>query len=112
MICLGGAMAEELLLGERSTGAASDFEEAIRMAKQIISSGISHLGVVCLESISQENLNQAIKVIINFQEQLVRQLIMSFQDCTRIIARLLVENETVPGEQLRQYLSWQNRLGA
>ena len=112
MICLGGAIAEEIIMGERSTGATSDFEEAVRMAKQIITSGISHLGIICHESISQEVLSQAIRTIIAAQEQVVRQLLFNFRGCNTTIARLLVENETVAGEQLRQYLGPSMQLGA
>lgn len=112
MICLGGALAEELILGERSTGATSDFEEAVRMARQIISSGISHLGIICQESLSQELLSQAIRLIISAQENVVRNLLFNFRESTVMIARRLVDNETVPGEQIRGYLGLNVPLGA
>ncbi|NPV92272.1 MAG: AAA family ATPase [Firmicutes bacterium] len=112
MICLGGAIAEEIIMGERSTGATGDFEEAVRMARRIITSGISHLGIICQESISQEVLSQAIRSIITAQEQVVRQLLYNCRSCNAAIARLLVENETVAGEQLRQYLSPGLQIGA
>jgi len=104
MICLGGALAEEILLGERSTGSTSDFEEAMRMARQIVISGLSHLGVVCKETLSQEILGQALRDIIVAQERWVHQAISTYRYCTQMIADLLVENESISGEDLRKYL--------
>lgn len=104
MICLGGAVAEEVLLGEKSTGSTNDFEEAIRLARQMIASGLSHLGIVCIESLAAERLNTAIKEIISAQEQLTRQLVLIYQHCIWRIAQLLIENETVSGEDLRYCL--------
>jgi ATP-dependent metalloprotease FtsH len=104
MICLGGAVAEEIVLGERSTGSSSDFEEAARMARQIVLSGLSHLGIVCKETLSQEALNQAIKDIIAIQERWVKQAINTYRYCIQAVAGLLVENESIPGDDLRKYL--------
>ncbi len=104
MICLGGASAEEILLGERSTGATSDFEEAMRMARQIVTSGLSHLGVVCMDTLSQEILGQALRDIIAVQERSVQQAISAYRYSAQMIADLLVENESISGDYLRKYL--------
>ena len=104
MICLGGAVAEEIILGERSTGSLSDFEEAIRLARQIVLSGLSYLGVVCQETLSQDALNQALKNIIEVQERWVHQAINTNRTCTEKIASVLIENESISGEELRAFL--------
>lgn len=104
MICLGGAVAEHVLLGEKSTGSTNDFEEAVRIAKQMVTSGLSHMGIVCKETLSQECLNQALKDIIAIQERWVYQTLNAYRYCTQKVAKVLIENETISGEELRKYL--------
>ena len=45
-VCMAGAVAEELVFGERSTGAVSDIEQAAEIARKIVFAGLSDLGVV------------------------------------------------------------------
>ncbi|NLK51895.1 MAG: AAA family ATPase [Syntrophomonadaceae bacterium] len=108
MICLGGAVAEEIIMGERSTGSISDFEEAIRLARQIVLSGLSYLGIVCQETLSQDSLNQALKNIIEVQERWVQQAINTYRQCTEMIAEVLIENESISGNELREFLQQKN----
>lgn len=104
MICLGGAVAEEVVLGERSTGSSNDFEEAVRLAKKIISAGLSPLGIICEENISSETMHQAIKDIIAQQEFQVKHLVERYRSSIIGIAKVLLDNESLPGEELRAYL--------
>src|SRR5579875_2197123 len=45
-VCLAGAAAEDLLLGARSTGAQSDFEQAFDLGRRVVLAGLSDLGPV------------------------------------------------------------------
>ena len=47
-VCLAGAVAEELVFGQRSTGAVNDIEQATEIAKKMILSGLSDLGIVSM----------------------------------------------------------------
>ncbi|MGI9952509.1 AAA family ATPase [Moorellaceae bacterium AZ2] len=103
-ICLAGAAAEDLLLGSRSTGSLNDFKEAVRLAKVIIVSGLSDLGVVDEENLSKEQMHRAAAEIIKCQEKKVGELLLQHRDLLDRIAGQLLREETLKGETLRSLL--------
>ncbi|EEG76201.1 AAA family ATPase [Dethiobacter alkaliphilus] len=106
-IMVGGAVAEELVLGNRSTGAANDFQQAVNAAKQIIASGMSTLGVVSLDDLPGNILHKVIQQIIARQEESVKALLGERKELITELAELLVTEEKVSGEHLRARLSEQ-----
>ena len=46
MIALGGAAAEEMFYGERSTGSRGDFEQAMSIVRSMVESGLTELGII------------------------------------------------------------------
>ncbi len=100
-VLLGGSTAERFILGERSTGAANDFEKAWDIARQMVVSGISLLGVIHEEALSQDLLYQTIRDIITEQQDIVEGLITEYQEKLLKLADTLLENETLSGEQVR-----------
>ena len=74
-ICLGGAVAEEVIYGERSTGAASDLEQAARLARNIIATGLSSLGVVDEEYTPKDRICQEFQKIMDSQVKRVTGII-------------------------------------
>nr|WP_277998984.1 AAA family ATPase [Moorella sulfitireducens] len=103
-ICLAGAVAENLVLGSRSTGSLNDFKEAIRLARVIITSGLSDLGVVAEENLTKEQLHTASSHIISREEERVASLLRPYQEILKALAGRLVERETVNGNELRTLL--------
>ncbi len=100
-VLLGGSTAERFILGERSTGAANDFEKAWDIARQMVVSGISLLGVIHEEALSQDLLYQTIRDIITEQQDIVEGLITEYLEKLLKLADTLLENETLSGEQVR-----------
>jgi ATP-dependent Zn protease len=45
MIALGGAAAEELFYGDRSTGSRGDFDQAMSIVRSMVESGLTELGI-------------------------------------------------------------------
>jgi len=101
MIALAGAIAEETILGERSTGAAGDYEQALRMVDKMIASGMSRLGVVDLAKISPEQRQEVTAEILSALEERTRHIIVAKRETLEKLVRLLKIEEVVPGEQLR-----------
>jgi len=101
-VMLAGAVAEEMVLGSRSTGAANDFQQATRTAEQIVSSGMSRLGVVDAESLPAGLKYRVLSEIIRAQEERVRSCLAGMKDTLVRIASLLLEQEKITGEQLRR----------
>ena len=46
MIALGGAAAEEMFYGDRSTGSRGDFDQAMNIVRSMVESGLTELGII------------------------------------------------------------------
>lgn len=103
-ICLAGAAAENVVLGSQSTGASNDFQQAVNIARQIITAGLSSLGVICEEIIPQERYHQELQKIIKEQEEKVHHILQDSCDTLKEIAELLMEQEYISGDELRNML--------
>ncbi len=103
-VLLGGAISEEVVLGSRSTGATMDFEQAVELARKIITSGLSSIGVVSPRDLPDGALHEYIKEIISSQEEKVRSLIRNYLPAIQNIAYHLLEKERISGNCLRELL--------
>lgn len=129
---LGGRAAEEIVFGEAeiTTGASNDLQQVTSMARQMVTRfGMSTIGPVSLENEDRSpflgrsiniNANYSDKVAINVDRQ-IQQII---DDCYKtsvqiiknnraIIDRLvdiLIEKETIEGEEFRKILSEYTKL--
>jgi cell division protease FtsH len=101
-VCLAGAIAEELILGNRSTGSANDFEQAIKMARRIIISGMSPLGVVSEEILPKELRHRVISKIIKEQEDKVTETITQYKEKFNLAVEKLLDQEKITGEEFRE----------
>ena len=108
-VCLGGTCAEELVLGERSTGAAGDFEQASELAKKLVWSGMSSLGIVSKELLGSERLSSAVQEVLNETEKKVKQRLEPHAGFIRELAEELVEKERISGERFRELWQAQER---
>ena len=100
-VALAGAVAEEISLGNRSTGAANDFKQATELVKLIIDSGMSELGIVSLEDIPIELLHTTITSILKEVENSVHTTLNNHQTMLTGITIKLLENESINGDDFR-----------
>ena len=103
-ICLGGALAEELVYGDRSTGATNDFQQATDLAKQVVTSGLSELGIVTEEMVGRDRLSQAISEILPREEERVHGMLYDRTEAIKSTAQRLAESERLAGEEFRELL--------
>lgn len=103
-VSLAGAAAEKILLGDSSTGASNDFEQAVNLAKKIIFSGMSELGVVDKDSLPSEKLHKVISDILSTQKSVVEKMIEDKQDVLKLVVDYLMENEKIDGQNFRELL--------
>ncbi len=104
-VALGGAVAEELEMEGRSTGALSDIDQASELARQMVFAGMSPLGVVARDNIPPRLLHETISALLAAQEKRVRELLMGRREVLRKAAAMLAEAEKVSGEELRRWLA-------
>ncbi|HBR29778.1 MAG TPA: ATPase, partial [Firmicutes bacterium] len=103
-VFLGGAVAEELVYGGRSTGASNDLEQAVKLAKTIIKNGLSPLGIIDDDYTPKERINEAFSTIIEAQEERVRQILTEKRSFLKQGAQQLFTKERISGEEFRSLL--------
>ena len=103
-ICLGGAVAEELAVGSKSTGAMGDFERAIELAKQMVFGGLSHLGIVSKEDLPPGELHEAVDRILKETEKSVVNCLNHERKVLESVAQLLKKEERIDGKDFRKML--------
>ena len=104
-VALAGVIAEELIFGSRSTGGSGDFKHASDIAKQIVYSGMSELGIISSEDIPGDQLHSAITSILRDVESSTREFLSKHRRELKHIAELLLDKETISGEELRLILN-------
>ncbi|NLY54141.1 MAG: AAA family ATPase [Firmicutes bacterium] len=104
-VLLAGAVAEELNLGSRSTGATGDFQKAIELARRYVLSGMSPLGVVDKEVLSKETFHEAEQALLKEIEEAVRAYLAEHSPLLRKVASRLQQEERIEGSCLRAWLA-------
>lgn len=102
-VCVAGAVSEELIFGQRSTGAVGDIQQATDLAKRMVFAGLSPLGIVSSE-LPANQLHDAIVQIIAEQEGAVKALLQEKTHMIREAAACLLEEGTITGEVFRGFL--------
>jgi cell division protease FtsH len=124
---LGGRAAEEEVFGydEVTTGAGGDLQQVSGMARQMVTRfGMSDLGPLSLESQSGEvflggglmsraeyseqiaaRIDEQVKAIAEQAHQIARKIIRDNREVIDRLVDLLIEKETIGGEELRQIVA-------
>lgn len=103
-VYMAGAVAEEVFFGSRSTGSRGDLEQVVAIAEQLISAGMSSLGVVDLNTISSKEVHDEMQAIVAEQERWVRRQIKACKDKVQAAAFLLLEQEKISGDRFREII--------
>ncbi|MEW6243967.1 MAG: AAA family ATPase [Bacillota bacterium] len=104
-ILVAGGVAELEVFGESSTGSADDYDKATRTARQMVMCGMSDLGIVDIELIPSDVIHRTITAITQGQIQRVRTLLIRHRKVLEEVSTKLLEEESIPGEQIRQLAS-------
>ena len=103
-ILLAGSVAEQVLLGNKSTGAFNDFKEAVKVTKQIMVSGLSSLGVVSLEDLEKNVLHETTSEIIEGEETKVLAMLEENYEVLKHMVDLLQKNESLFAEEIKELI--------
>ena len=123
-VALGGTMAEEIVYGEIANGATSDLRNCNGVARRMVTDfGMSRLGRVYypdgeqsaflggggmgVREYSEETareIDMEVRKIIDGAIEEVRGVLLARRTALEALARLLLEKETVEGNELRQLL--------
>lgn len=103
-ICLGGAMAEELIYANWSTGSANDFEQATSLTEKIINTGLSRLGIVKEGLTGKDRIDAEMSEILTEQKERVRKLLEDKAFLINRITETILEKEKISGDWFREQL--------
>lgn len=103
-VAIAGALAEEIFLGTRSTGAANDFKQAAALVKQIIFGGMSELGIVSPDDVPKELLHATITAIFKQVELDVRAVLTEHQTPFIRLVDALLAKEVISGAEVRAFI--------
>ncbi|MGZ4133629.1 MAG: ATPase, partial [Tumebacillaceae bacterium] len=110
MIALGGTVAEELIYGNRSTGAQGDIQQATNMARTIVACGLSKLGIVDIENLQKNILDEEIRRIFAEVEGMTRDLLAQYEQGIRTLSDQLVREENMTGDDFRVWMEDQRQV--
>lgn len=118
-VCLAGRVAEELILGNEdvTTGAASDFQQATRMARNMIRRfGFSgEMGTIDYESAdsaegaymsdaTKERIENEIQAIVKDSYATTKDMLLQNRSKLDALAEQLLRHETLTGEEIKAVL--------
>lgn len=104
MICLAGAVTEEIYYGERSTGSKNDFEQALSLVHQMIDSGLTSLGIVSLQHTCKDKVQDVASTILDELLSRVKDLLETYDQVFQDSYQLLLEEERMNGDKFRNLL--------
>jgi cell division protease FtsH len=104
MVALAGALAEEQILGTRSTGAMGDYEQALKLVEKMLLAGMSSLGVTDVSLLNAEQRQPVTREILAELKERTIRIIEKNKDALLRVTEILEEEETLSGEILREYL--------
>ncbi|QGT99642.1 ATP-dependent zinc metalloproteinase similar to FtsH [Candidatus Syntrophocurvum alkaliphilum] len=110
MVALAGAIAEDFKYGNRSTGAKNDFNQAWKVSREIVESGLSSLGVVSIEEVPKEKLyNECKEILVNLEKE-TEQLLKDNINTLYNISEHLLQEESLDRRAFVKLLNSNNKL--
>lgn len=103
-VTVAGTVVEELIFGQRSTGAQGDIDQATDLAKRMVFAGLSSMGIVSTD-LPTNKLHEMIVLIIKEQEKIVYDYLQNHLPMVKAVAKRLLEDESINGEKFRSLLS-------
>ncbi len=101
---LGGAKAEELIIGSRSTGSRQDFDQAVEAAKFMVGCGLSDMGICGVGDGFADEVSENIRTVLRQQEERAEKSLKEHLNFIRDMGELLIERERVSGDEFREKL--------
>ncbi len=110
MVALAGAAAEEVWYNEKSTGAKGDYEQALNLAKLIIDTGLSPIGIIDISLISKKEINETMRKIINDLYNQTKNIVIEYKEFIEQVFEIIIKDENLDGETFRLMLEkFQNK---
>ena len=130
VIMYGGYVAERLIYGETTTGTQNDIQQATELAHRMVCQwGMSKLGAVCfhndeepvfmgkemakhkgISDYASAEIDKAVLEILKEAESRAEKILSENKDKLEILAKTLVEKETLDDNEIRELLGLQKEM--
>ncbi|MCC3376482.1 AAA family ATPase [Cohnella sp. REN36] len=104
LIALGGAVAEEIHYGGRSTGSRGDFDQATQIVRTLIESGMSGLGIIHPQALTADQWSKENAAILEGLTERTRDILKGHIETFSRLLAILINEETLSGDALREHL--------
>jgi cell division protease FtsH len=104
MIALGGAAAEELFYGDRSTGSRGDFDQAMSIVRSMVESGLTELGIIDGSMMTPDKWAGVNHTVLEELMGRVKQMLGEQREVFLRSLDVLIKEETLGGDRFRSLL--------
>ncbi|WP_054949681.1 AAA family ATPase [Numidum massiliense] len=104
-VTLAGAVAEEMIYGNRSTGSRNDFEQANERTVLLIETGLSNLGIINKELANKDAMQEESSRILERLLRETRTLLEQHRELFSSALAILLREEVLSGDYFRQKVS-------
>src|SRR5450830_1479882 len=102
-ILFGGRIAEEIFVGQMSTGASNDFSRATKLARSMVTRfGMSSKTI---SEATQQKVDAEIRSILDTQYALSRRLLEENRDKVEVMTKALLDWETIDADQVNDIMN-------
>lgn len=101
MIALGGAAAEEMIYGGRSTGSRNDFEQSLSMVRNMMDAGLTSLGIIDREMVTKEQLMKENAAILDALMLRTKNMLDAQRSIFDHAFAILMKEEVLSGDTFR-----------
>ncbi|MHA6483935.1 AAA family ATPase [Paenibacillus sp. strain BS8-2] len=105
MIALGGAAAEEMFYGERSTGSRGDFDQAVSIVKTLVESGLTDAGIIDGTMMTPDKWSAVTNDILESLMAKTKAMLESRREVFDFALQTLLDEESVNGEAFRNLMA-------
>ncbi|MGO4107522.1 AAA family ATPase [Paenibacillus sp. YAF4_2] len=105
MIALGGAAAEEIFYGGRSTGSRGDFDQALNIVRTMVESGLTELGIIDANMMTPDKWANITSSILNELMMKTKAMLEARKEVFTQSLDVLIREETLSGDEFRTLLS-------
>ncbi|CAM3127503.1 AAA family ATPase [Paenibacillus lupini] len=105
MIALGGAAAEEIFYGGRSTGSRGDFDQAMNIVRTMVESGLTELGIIDANMMTPDKWASITSSILDELMVKTKAMLEARKEVFTESLDVLIREETLSGDEFRTLLS-------
>ncbi|QAY66122.1 AAA family ATPase [Paenibacillus protaetiae] len=112
MIALGGAAAEEIFYGGRSTGSRGDFDQAMNIVRTLVESGLTELGIIDSQMMTPDAWAKINRSILDQLMDRTKTMLEERRSVFEHALAIVIREETLTGDEFRSLLEQQDMAKA